>query len=68
MQNKLASITNRSGLTDTENKPNRWLPVVGEGQHMGRGKHKLLGVREAQGCVIPYREYSQHCTITVNGN
>ena len=31
------------------------------------GRYKLLGVRQAQGCIVQHGEQSQYFVITVNG-
>ena len=31
------------------------------------GRYKLLGIRQAQGCIVQHGEYSQYFVITVNG-
>ena len=31
------------------------------------GRHKLSGERQAQGCIVQHREYSQYFVVTVNG-
>ena len=36
-------------------------------QEWGSGRHKLLGVRRAQRCIIQHGGYSQYIVITVNG-
>ena len=33
----------------------------------GRGRHKLLGARQARGCTAQHGEPSQYCVVTVNG-
>ncbi len=35
-------------------------------QGWGSERCKLLGVRQAQGCIVEHREYSQYLVITVN--
>ena len=32
-----------------------------------RGRYKLLGVRQAQGCTVQHRKYSQNFIITAKG-
>ena len=40
----------------------------GKGQFRGGElRHKLLGIRQAQGCIAQHREYSHYFVITVNG-
>ena len=36
-------------------------------QGWGRGRYKLLSIREAQGCDAQHRDYSQYLAVTVNG-
>ena len=38
----------------------------GEGQYRS-GRHKLLGIRQVQGCIIQHREYRHYSVIAVNG-
>ena len=39
----------------------------GEFRGVGTGGIKLLGLRRAHGCLVQYREDSQHFVIAVNG-
>ena len=53
-------------FTDIENKQE----VTGGGERGkmgGTGRYKLLGIRQAQGCIVQHEEYSQYFVITVNG-
>ena len=34
---------------------------------VGSGRHKLLGVRQAQGCIVEHEEYSHHFITILNG-
>ena len=37
------------------------------GATQGWGRYKLLGKRQAQGCIVQHGEYSQYSVIIVNG-
>ena len=46
----------------------RELVVMGGGNlGVGGGRYKLLGVRQAQGCIVQHGEYSQYFVKTVSG-
>ena len=64
IHSKLVNTTNRSRLTDTENKLVR---VGGGGKGWGSGRPNLLGVRQAQWYTVQQGEYRQYFGIATNG-
>ena len=54
---------NTHNKTETESqmqRTNRWLLVGGGNTGMKEWEVQLLGIRQAQGCIVQHREYSQY--------
>ena len=60
-------ISNSS--TSPEKKRNCKMYIIFWGGRIrqGNGRYKLLGIRQAQGCVVQHEEDSQYFVITING-
>ena len=66
--NKLVNITKK--LTHRDREQTTGYQCGGGGgakQGWESGRYKLLGVRQAQRCIVQHGEYSQYFVITVNG-
>ena len=63
-QNKLVNITKKKQI-------HRYRELVVTSRETGRGENKvflLLGIRQAQGCIVQHEENSQYFVITINGS
>ena len=67
--NKLVNITKKKLTHRYREQSSGYQWELGKGDtEVGRGRYKLLGVRQIQGCIVQHRECSQYFVIAVNGN